>query len=97
MTTFMMIMNFTDQGARSIKDAPKRMDAARQLGKKMGVEIKQIYLTAGESDLVAFLEASDPDAMPRFAMALGSLGNVHTKTVRAWPEADFLRIVSELP
>ena len=35
--------------------------------------------------------------MPRFALALGSLGNVHTKTVRAWPEADFLRIVSELP
>jgi uncharacterized protein with GYD domain len=92
-----MLMNFTDQGVRSIKDAPKRMDAARQLGKKVGIEIKQIYLTAGEYDLVAFLEAGDPDAMPRFAMALGSLGNVRTKTVRAWPEADFARIVSELP
>jgi uncharacterized protein with GYD domain len=97
MTTFMMIMNFTDQGVRTIKDAPKRMEGARQLAKKVGVEIKQVYLTAGENDLVAFLEASDPDAMPRFALALGALGNVHTKTVRAWPEADFLRIVSELP
>lgn len=97
MTTFMMIMNFTDQGVRTIKDAPKRMEGARQLAKKVGVEIKQVYLTAGENDLVAFLESSDPDAMPRFALALGSLGNVHTKTVRAWPEADFLRIVSELP
>jgi uncharacterized protein with GYD domain len=96
-TTFMMIMNFTDQGVRTIKDAPKRMEGARQIAKKVGVEIKQVYLTAGENDLVAFLEASDPDAMPRFALALGSLGNVHTKTVRAWPEADFLRIVSELP
>ncbi|HVZ51411.1 MAG TPA: GYD domain-containing protein [Pseudolabrys sp.] len=97
MTTFMMTMNFTDQGVSTIKDAPKRMEGARQLAKKMGVDIKQVYLTAGDSDLVAFLEASDPDAMPRFALALGSLGNVHTKTVRAWPEADFLRIVSELP
>lgn len=97
MTTFMMIMNFTDQGVRTIKDAPKRMEGARQLAKKVGVEIRQVYLTAGENDLVAFLEASDPDAMPRFALALGSLGNVHTKTVRAWPEADFLRIVSALP
>lgn len=97
MTTFMMIMNFSDQGARTIKDAPKRIQAARELGKKLGVEVKQVYLTAGESDLVAFLEAKDPDAMPRFALALGSLGNVHTKTVRAWPEADFVRIVSELP
>ena len=97
MTTFMMIMNFSDQGSRTIKDAPKRIQAARELGKKLGVEIKQVYLTAGESDLVAFLEAKDPDAMPRFALALGSLGNVHTKTVRAWPEADIVRIVSELP
>jgi uncharacterized protein with GYD domain len=93
----MMIMNFTDQGARSIKEAPKRTEAAHQLAKKMGVAIKQTYLCAGENDLVAFLEASDPDAMPRFALALGALGNVRTKTVRVWPEADFVRIVSELP
>lgn len=97
MTTFMMIMNFTDQGARSIKDAPKRIEAARQLGKKLGVDVKQVYLTAGETDMVAFIETADGDAMPRFALALGSLGNVHTKTVRAWPEAEFARIVSELP
>lgn len=97
MTTFMMIMNFTDQGVRTIKDAPKRMEGARQLARKMGVEIKQVYLTAGENDLVAFLEAGDPDAMPRFALALGAVGNVHTKTVRTWPEADFMQIVSELP
>lgn len=97
MTTFMMVMNFTEQGARTIKDAAKRTEGAHQLAKKMGVNITQTYLAAGESDLVAFLEASDPDAMPRFALALRSLGNVHTKTVRVWPEADYLRIVSELP
>jgi uncharacterized protein with GYD domain len=97
MTTFMMILNFSEQGIRTIKDAPKRVEAARQLGKKLGVEIKQLYLTAGENDLVAFLETKDPDAMPKFALALGSAGNVRTKTVRAWPEAEFLKIVSELP
>ena len=31
MTTFMMTMKFTDQGIRTIKDAPKRMQAARDL------------------------------------------------------------------
>ncbi len=97
MTTFMMTMNFSDQGVRTIKDAPKRVEAARQLGKKMGLELKQLYLTAGESDLVAFVETSNPDAMPKFALAIGSLGNVRTKTVRVWPEAEFFKIVSELP
>ena len=52
MPTFMVTMQFTDQGIRTIKDAPKRVQAARDLGKKLGIEIKHIFLTAGESDLV---------------------------------------------
>lgn len=94
---FMMTINFSDQGIRTIKDAPKRVEAARQLGKRMGVTIKELYLSAGESDLIALIEASDPNGMPKFALALGSAGNVRTKTVRVWPEAEFMKIVSELP
>ena len=45
MPTFMLSLNWTDQGIRGIKDAPKRATAARDLAKKVGVEIKQIYLT----------------------------------------------------
>ena len=44
MPTFMMSMNFTDQGIRGIKDAPKRAEAARDLAKKLGVEVKHLYL-----------------------------------------------------
>ena len=57
MPAFMRLMRFTDQGIRTIKDAPKRTQAARDLAKKMGIEIKHIYLTAGDSDLVAFAES----------------------------------------
>ena len=61
MPTFMISMNFTDQGIRTIKDAPKRVQAARDLAKKLGMEIKHIYLTAGDSDLVAFVETPNGD------------------------------------
>ena len=37
------------------KDAQKRLNAARDLAKKVGVEIKQVWLTNGESDLVSFV------------------------------------------
>ena len=40
MPTFMVSMNFTDQGIRGIKDAPKRAQAASDLAKKLGVEVK---------------------------------------------------------
>lgn len=97
MPTFMLSINWTDQGIRTIKDVPKRNQAAQDLAKKVGVEIKQIYLTSGDSDLVAILETPNGDNVAKFALALGSLGNVRTKTSRAWTEAEFLKMISELP
>ena len=33
MPTFMMSLNWTDQGIRAVKDSPKRSEAARKLAK----------------------------------------------------------------
>jgi uncharacterized protein with GYD domain len=50
MSAYMLFCNFTDQGVRTIKDAPKRRAAARELAKKLGVEIKTAYLAIGPYD-----------------------------------------------
>ena len=97
MPTFMISMNWTDQGIRTIKDAKKRLDAARDLAKKVGVEIKQVWLTNGETDLVSFVEAANGDNVAKFVLALGSYGNVHTRTNRARSEQEYLKLISELP
>src|SRR5258706_546416 len=89
MPTFMMSLNWTDQGIRAVKDSPKRSEAARELAKKVGVEIKHLYLTSGDSDLVIFVDAPSGDNVAKFALAVSSLGNVGTRTVPAWaPEED---------
>lgn len=97
MPLFVVTINWTEQGIRNVKDAPRRAQAARELARKLGVEIKQIYLTSGESDLLAILEAPSGDNVAKLAMALGSQGNVRTKTARAWTEEEFARLVAELP
>ncbi len=97
MPTFMLSLNFTDQGIRTIKDAPKRVQGARDLAKKVGVEIKQLYLTSGDSDLVVFVDTPNGDNVAKFALALSSMGNVRTRTARAWTEAEYLKLISELP
>jgi len=97
MLTFMLSLNWTDQGVRGVKDAPKRAQASRDLAKKVGVEIKQIYLTSGDADLVFIIDAPNGDNVAKFALALSTLGNLRTRTARAWPEAEFMKLVSELP
>ena len=97
MPTFIITMNWTDQGIRAIKDTPKRVQAARELGKKLGIEIKQIFVTSGESDVLAILETANPDNIAKMAMIIGGQGNVRTRTARAWTEAEFNKLISELP
>src|ERR1700737_3336559 len=95
MPTFMLSLNWTDQGIRGIKDAPKRAQASRDLAKKVGVEIKHVYLTSGDSDLVIFVDTPNGDNVAKFALALSSLGNVRTRTARAWSQEEYLKLISE--
>jgi uncharacterized protein with GYD domain len=97
MATYISLINYTDQGIRNVKDSPKRLDAARELLKKMGAELRHFYLTMGAYDLITIVEAPSDDVMASFALALGSAGNVRTTTLKAFPEADYRRIVAALP
>jgi uncharacterized protein with GYD domain len=97
MPTFIIALSWTDQGIRSVKDSPKRLGAGKELAKKMGVELKQTFLTSGEQDLLVIVEAANGDNVAKFALALSSLGNVRTRTMRAWSESEYQKLLSELP
>src|SRR5262249_2668309 len=89
MPTFMMSLNWDGQGIRAVKDSPKRSEDARELAKKVGVEIKHLYLTSGHTDLVIFLDAPSGYNIAKFALAVSSLGNVRPRTVRAWSADEY--------
>jgi uncharacterized protein with GYD domain len=97
MPTFLITMNWTEQGIHNIKEAPKRAAAAREMAKKLGIELKETYVTTGESDLLAIVESPSGDNVAKFCMAIGSQGNVRTRTVRAWSQAEYAKLISELP
>ena len=97
MPMFVCSLSWTDQGIRAVKDAPHRAEAARGLADKLGVRIKEVYLTSGDDDLLVILDTDNGDNVAKFALALSSQGNVRTRTARAWPEAEFQRLISELP
>ena len=97
MPLFIMSMSWTEKGINSIREWPKRANEARSYAKKVGVEIKQVYLTAGENDHIAIIEAPNADNMARFALGVGAHGNVRTRTAQAWTEADLARLVTDLP
>jgi uncharacterized protein with GYD domain len=94
---FILSLSWTEQGIKGVKDFAKRAQAGRDAGKKLGVEIEQVFLTTGESDLLLILEAANGDNVAKLALVLGSQGNVRTRISRAWTEAEFGKMLSELP
>jgi uncharacterized protein with GYD domain len=97
MPTYISLLTYTQQGIAGIKKGPERLDAARQAYKRAGGELKAFYLTIGRYDAVAIAELPDDTALAKMALALGALGNVRTETLRAFNEAEFRKIVGELP
>jgi len=97
MPKFIIAMNWTDQAIRAIKKAHERAQYGRQLAKQFGVEYQALYMTTGDSDLLAIVDAPDGDKVAQFVLALSSRGNVRTRTCRAWPEGEYLKMISDLP
>jgi uncharacterized protein with GYD domain len=97
MPTFICSLSWTEQGIRGVKDAPKRAQAARELAQKVGIDIKEVYLTSGDDDLLVIVDTPNGDNVAKFALALGAQGNVRTRTVRAWSQPEFHKLISELP
>jgi uncharacterized protein with GYD domain len=96
MTTYIILINWTEQGVRDIRASPKRLDAAKKLIGDMGGSFKAFYLTMGECDMVAVVEAPDDAVLARFGLMLASGGNVRTRTLKAFPEAAYREIISSL-
>jgi len=83
MATYILLASFTDQGIRKIKDSPKRADAFKEMAKKCGATVKDVFWTLGSYDVVAVVEAPDDMSMTALGLSTGALGNVRTQTLRA--------------
>ena len=97
MPTFMCFLNWTDQGARAVKDAPKRYEASKAVIAQLGGRLVSAYVTTGQYDVVLTVEMPNGDAMTKFAVSLTSSGNARTTTVRAFLPEEFGKLAAEAP
>jgi uncharacterized protein with GYD domain len=96
MATYIVLSNFTDQGIRAVKDTTKRSDQVRELAKKFGATVKEIYWTLGSCDVVAIFDAPDDKSMTALGLAIGNQGFVRTQTLRAFSKEEITGILGKL-
>lgn len=96
MSKYIILANWTEQGIRTLKDSPGRVEAARAVAKSLGCSMGEFHMTAGSVDMVFILDAPDDAAAAKFTLTVASKGNVRTTTLKAFSEAEYRAITTSI-
>ena len=97
MPSYVMMLKFTDQGIRDIKESPNRLDAFKKTLRASGAELRDYFLVMGQYDAMLVLTAPNDEAVTKLALSVCALGNVRTETNRVYTEDEYRKIVGALP
>jgi uncharacterized protein with GYD domain len=95
MATYVVLIDWTQQGVEHFKDSVDRYEAARSQFDGIGVRFKDIYWTLGSHDLVSIVEAPDGETLAAALLKLGSQGNLRTTTLRALSADEMRRVIAK--
>ncbi len=89
-----ILVDYTDQGRRAIKDSPNRAEAAIAEAAKLGLQVKDIFFTpGGANDAAIVIEAESREPIGKFMSSVQSLGNVKMKFIRAFSIEEMRKMV----
>jgi len=96
MAKYVVLVNFTEQGIKTVTESVKRAQASVSTFEKYGAKKIAQYWTLGQHDIIIVLEAKDDEAAMRGCLAVGKLGNVRTTTMRAFTADEMASVTQGL-
>ena len=97
MSHYILLINWTEQGIRKVKESYDRYSSFRASVEKAGGKLIGGYLTFGEYDYVLIIEAPNDEAVMSLVLKVGSFGNVKTKTLKAFTAEEGREIIKDIP
>jgi uncharacterized protein with GYD domain len=96
MPKYINLINWTEEGVQNVKNSAARWDAAKELARRAGGTFETIYMTMGEYDLIAILDAPSDEVAAKINLQLGMGGAIRTTTLKAFAEDDYRRVIASL-
>lgn len=96
MSKYVLLLNWTDQGIKNVKDTIKRAESFKSYLEKKGGKLTDIVYTFGQYDLVVTAELPSDETAMLVSLGTGALGNVRVTTLKAFDLDETRRIVDEL-
>jgi uncharacterized protein with GYD domain len=95
MPNYVILLNWTDQGIKNVKDSVRRAEAFETAIEKVGGKSIGLYYTLGKHDIVAVVQAPNDEAIASVLYSTGSIGNVRTETLRAFSISEAAKIIEK--
>jgi uncharacterized protein with GYD domain len=96
MSNYVLLIDWTEQGIKNVKDTVKRAKSFESAIEKAGGKSLGFYYTIGRYDMVAIVQAPTDEAIASVLLSLGSLGNVRTETLKAFSTDEAASIIEKI-
>ena len=93
MATYIMLSNLTDEGRKTLKERPERLQEVNKEIETMGARVTAQYAVLGGYDFVNVIEAPNNEVMARISVELGSRGTITMTTLPAMSVAAFAEML----
>jgi uncharacterized protein with GYD domain len=93
---YILLINWTQQGRNKIKESSDRYNSFKASLEKAGGKVIGGYYAFGEYDVVIIMEAPNDETVMSLMLKVGSVGNVKTKTLKAFDINEGLNIIKDL-
>lgn len=90
MPTYVLLSSLTDEGAKTIKERPARIQEVNREVERLGVTVRSQFAVLGPYDFVSIVEAPDNATIARVSAELASRGTVRVMTMPAIPVEEFV-------
>ena len=96
MPTFVVLASFTAEGIQNVKETIARSEAFKELAKKSGVTVKDMYWTLGRHDIVVTCDAPDDETVTALMLSVASRGFVRSETLRAFSYDEMKKVIGKM-
>ncbi len=93
MTTYVSLINWTEQGIKNFRDTTQRAADFTKLVESSGGSVRELVWTVGEYDMVCIAEFPDEETGVAALLQVGSAGNVRSTTMRAFSSEEMSGII----
>jgi len=90
MPTYILLSTLTDEGRRTVKERPERIQEVNKEIETLGAKVMAQYVVLGPYDFVNVVRAPDNKTIARVSMELGARGTVQIMSMAAIPINEFI-------